>query len=97
MHALNNLLGGPYVTQDACRRAASRVATDLSEAGVGDAEDSAHHLDPATGWLSIDVINVVGAGSLGSLAGHPWFCFLADLAKKISIRISSIPALSHIC
>ena len=65
MHALNNYMGGPYVTQDACRRAARRVVATLSEAGLGDSEDSSHHLDPTTGFLSIDVMNVLGAGTLG--------------------------------
>ena len=65
MHALNNFLGGPYVTWDACRRAASRVSAALSEVGAGDREAGVRHLDPSTGWLSIDVINVLGAGQLG--------------------------------
>ena len=85
MHALNNYLGGPYVDQDACRRAARAVVTALSGAGNGDvcrraaraevtalsgagdgdAESLGNHIDPATGFLSIDVINVLGAGVLG--------------------------------
>jgi len=65
MHALNNLVGGPYVTQDACRRAAQSVVRALSAAGMGDAEDAAHHLDNESGFLSLDVINVLGAGALG--------------------------------
>ena len=66
MHALNNLLGGPYVTQDDCRRACGEVCRRLSEVGGG-REDRRQHLDPDTGWLSIDVINILGAGLLGSL------------------------------
>ena len=65
MHALNNFLGGPYVTKDACERAAVQVARRLSEAGVGDAEELSEHLDRGTGFLSIDVINVLGASVLG--------------------------------
>ena len=53
---MNNFLGGPYVTQDACRLACSQVVVSLSEAAGGDAEDSSHHLDQDSGWLSIDVI-----------------------------------------
>ena len=75
MHALNNFLGGPYVTRDACRRAASRVVAALSQIGNGDAEDIANHICPATGWLSIDVINVLGAGLFGITVegrAQPW-------------------------
>ena len=61
MHALNNYLQGPYVTKDACRTAADIVSANLSQVGGGDAEDSGRHLHPETGWLSIDVINVLGA------------------------------------
>ncbi len=39
MHALNNYMGGPYVTKDACRRAVISVRQALSEMGLGDAED----------------------------------------------------------
>ena len=65
MHALINYLGGPYVTKDACRRAADRVVARLSQAGTGDVKDLAQHLDLATGFLSIDVINVLGTALLG--------------------------------
>ena len=34
MHALNNYIGGPYVTKDACRRAASRIVATLSQVGT---------------------------------------------------------------
>ena len=61
MHALNNYLQGPHVTRNACRAAAAIVSTNLSQAGGGDAEDYGCHLHPETGWLSIDVINVLGA------------------------------------
>ncbi len=70
MHALNNLLGGPYVSQDACCRAAQEVCRRLSQVG-GDAEDRDHHLDPDTGWLSIDVINMLGASLLGISTCQP--------------------------
>ena len=65
MHAINNFLGGPYCTRDDCRRASSQVVAALSEALGGDVEANTQHLDMATGWLSIDVINVLGAGQLG--------------------------------
>ena len=65
MHSLNNFLGGPYVTQDDCRRACSQVVTALSEAAGGRRESSTQHLHPQSGWLSIDVINVLGTGLLG--------------------------------
>ena len=61
LHALNNYLGGPYVRRDDCGLAAARVCTMLSQAGDGDAELPAWHLNPDTGWLSIDVINVLGS------------------------------------
>ena len=70
MHALNNLLGGPYVSQADCRSAALEVRRRLTQAGAGDVEDLAQHLNPETGWLSIDVINVLGAGLLGAWAGQ---------------------------
>jgi len=65
MHAINNFLGGPYCTRADCRSACSQVVVALSEAVGGDTEASARHLDPETGWLSIDVINLLGAGQLG--------------------------------
>ena len=65
MHSLNNFLGGPYVTQDACRRACSQVVSALSEVAGGRRESSHLHLHPQSGWLSIDVINVIGSGLLG--------------------------------
>ena len=65
MHALNNFLGGPYVTPDACRRACSQVVAALSQAAGGGAEDRSQHLHPDSGWLSIDVINVLGQGLFG--------------------------------
>ena len=61
MHALNNYLGGPYVTRDDCGLAAAHVCTIFSEAGDGDAELLAWHLNPDSGWLSIDVINALGS------------------------------------
>ena len=65
MHALNNLFGGPYVNTDACRLAASQVATALSQVGGPDPDAVSLHLHPETGWLSIDVINVLAASTLG--------------------------------
>ena len=65
LHALNHYLGGAYVTQDACRRAAARAVAALSQKGGGDREAAAHHLDPDTGFLSIDVINILGESVLG--------------------------------
>ena len=65
MHALNNYLGGPYITRDACVRAARQVVFDLSQVGGGDVEDQGNHLHPVTGWLSVQVINVLGASLLG--------------------------------
>ena len=65
MHAINNFLGGPYCTRADCRSACSQVVVGLSQAAGGDVEASARHLDPETGWLSIDVINVLGQGQLG--------------------------------
>ena len=66
MHALNNLFGGPYVNTDACRLAASQVATALSQVGGVDPDAVSLHLHPETGWLSIDVINVLAASTLGA-------------------------------
>ena len=68
VHALNNLLGGPYVTQEECRFAARQVCRQLSQAGAGDTEAMEEHLDPSTGWLSLDVINLLVSGLLGTLA-----------------------------
>ena len=64
-HAINNFLGGDFVTKDTCRRACSQVVAALSEATGGDSEDSSLHLHPESGWLSVDVINVIAAGQLG--------------------------------
>ena len=65
LHAINNFLGGPYCTEADCHSACARVVAEMSEAGDGDRELSSQHLHPETGWLSIDVINVLGAGQLG--------------------------------
>jgi len=65
MHALNHYLGGPYITPDSCRRACSQVVVALSEAAGGRAEDSSHHLDQESGWLSIDVINILDQALFG--------------------------------
>ena len=60
MHALNNLLRGPMVNKEACRLAAQRVRESFAGAEVESA-----HLDPETGFLSIDVINLLGSANLG--------------------------------
>ena len=65
MHVLHNYLGGPFVNKDACRRAAGEVSAMLPQGANGDAEATGHHIDPATGFLSIEVINVLGASNLG--------------------------------
>jgi len=62
---IEQYLGGPYVTPDACRQACSQMVVALSEAAGGCAEDSSHHLDQGSGWLSIDVINILGQGLFG--------------------------------
>ena len=64
MHALNNFRGGPFVSKDDCIAAARQVVADLSQVAEGDQEDFARHLDRSTGWLSIDVINRLGAANL---------------------------------
>ena len=63
MHALNNFLGGPYVNKDQCRRAARHIVRSLATLGFN--ESSTTHLHPDSGWLSIDLINVLGVGALG--------------------------------
>ena len=66
MHALNNYcLNGRLVQQQDCRDAARLVARRLTDARTGDVEPISNHLDPHTGWLSIDVINVLGQANLG--------------------------------
>ena len=65
MHALNNYLLGPFVNQDSCRLAAHQVAQRLTDAQSGSEEPMSRHLDPETGWLSIDVINVLCHSNLG--------------------------------
>ena len=65
MHALNNYKGGPYIDRDACRRAADVVVRCLNQDGEQAAEDRCDHLHLQTGFLSIDVINVLGAALLG--------------------------------
>ena len=66
MHALNNYcLRGRLVEKEDCVRAANQVVGRLTEARGGDAERRENHLDPDSGWLSIDVINVLGLANLG--------------------------------
>ena len=79
MHAMNNYLGGPYVSKEACRAAAAQVVHRL-----GAEEDVHEHLHPHTGFLSIDVINLLGASQLGMhVDGEPtrrgWSC---DSARR---------------
>ena len=65
MHALNNYcLAGGLVDQAACRAAVRLVVQRLSQT-TGDVERAEEHLHPETGWLSIDVINVLGEALLG--------------------------------
>ena len=66
MHALNNYcLNGRLVQEDDCRNAARLVVQKLSDVRAGAAEPISNHLDIYTGWLSIDVINVLGQANLG--------------------------------
>jgi len=60
MHALNNLLGGPYVDKRSCETAAEQVTQRLGSADLID-----QHLDRDTGYLSIDVINLLCSANLG--------------------------------
>ena len=48
------------VDKDACKRAAVRVSSRL-----GGADLESDHLHPQTGYLSIDVINLLGVANLG--------------------------------
>ena len=63
MHALNNFLRGPYVTREACLAAANVVLQDLEARGGGFREALSNPLDVNSGWLSADVINVLGAAN----------------------------------
>ena len=65
MHALNNYcLKGPLIQQQDCRDAARQVSQRLGSI-AGDIEPESEHLHPTTGWLSIDVINVLAQANLG--------------------------------
>merc|ERR1739836_143346 len=59
MCALNNYRFGPWISKAQCREAANSVVRQLD---AGDA--LSEHLDPLTGWLSIDVLNVLGGVEL---------------------------------
>ena len=65
MHALNNYTGGPHVDRESCRRAADVVLRCLNQDGEQPAENRGDHLHVHSGFLSIDVINVLGAALLG--------------------------------
>ena len=58
MHALNNYLGGTKVTERDCRRAYENLISRGTE-------DKVQHLKLQSGWMSIELINVLGAGRLG--------------------------------
>ncbi len=62
MHALNNFLGGSFVDKDACRAAAGQLVRRHRGTGAVTLQD---HLHTSTGWLSVDVMNILGAGQLG--------------------------------
>ncbi len=53
------------VEQEDCRAAANLVAQRLTGAVAGDVEPISNHLNPQTGWLSMDVINVLGQVNIG--------------------------------
>ncbi len=55
MHALNNLVGGPYVTRDDCLGAARQVVSRSAQTDPDDLEVLDNHLHKDTGFLSIDV------------------------------------------
>ena len=55
MHAVNNYRFGPWISKAQCREAANFVVRQL-----GGGDTLSEHLDPLTGWLSIDVLNVLG-------------------------------------
>ena len=63
MYALNNYLRGPYVTCEDCRTAARAILDDLATSGGGYQEMLSNHIDLQSGWLSVDVINAVGAAN----------------------------------
>ena len=83
MHALNNfLLNGRMVEQQDCRDAARLVCSQLSQAGEGHEEPISNHIDLATGWLSIDVINVLGRANLGLHVEPRGLSCLDDLRRR---------------
>ena len=90
-HAINNFLGGDFVTQDACRQACTQVVAALSEATGGDTEDSSQHLHPESGWLSIDVMNLLGTGGC-NLSHFANVCNLILLTFHSSFK--TLPATS---
>ena len=55
MHAFNNYHLRRCITQDHCRSAAQQVVR-----GLRGADHISNHLDLKTGWLSIDVLNMLG-------------------------------------
>ena len=63
LHVLNNFLRGPYITREDCRLAAKIVVGELHVLGGGYEESLSNHLDTTSGWLSADVINVLGAAN----------------------------------
>ena len=65
VYALNNYMGDPYVTRTDCMRAAVLASSQLSKTAGGEREDIEQHIHPETGFLSIDVMNVLGASVLG--------------------------------
>ena len=76
MHAVNNYRLGPCISKEQCRQAAHTVVRQL---GAGNT--MSEHLDPLTGWLSIDVLNVLGDVELpknghglqvASVSGDSW-------------------------
>ena len=57
MHAINNFLQRPVCDKALVRSAAADVVQLLGNCR----EEMEHHLDPRNGWLSLDVINMIGA------------------------------------
>ena len=58
------------------------VCQELTEARAGGAGPISNRLDPATGWLSIDVINVLGEANLGVHVEAMGFSCLDDLRRQ---------------
>lgn len=87
MHAINNYLRGDYVTRDDGVRAHRINIADFQIPFGGCGGIWIAHMILATGWLSIDVMQVLGATNCGLHIERERRCSLLDVCDKRTLAV----------